>query len=326
MIPKVSVIIPNYNHAPYLRQRINSVLNQKFRELEVIVLDDQSTDNSLSVIEEFRLDPRLIQLIYNEHNSGSTFKQWNKGIGLCSADIIWIAESDDFADESFLSTLMPGMLAREEIGIAYCQSFKVNSNNEVTGTWKEDTDGLNATIFASDFEMNGKAYIKQFLIHRNTIPNASGVVFRKRHYQLAGGAEADIKNCSDWLTWLKVLMISDVMYLAKPLNYFRYHNQSVIAIAEKNMDFNSYIERFDRTMRNRFQEYLKTNHKKEVEIANVNADYILKEHGDEGLYEVGNKWLFKGWKHLIKSLKFTNRNFLYIKQGLGQSIKQIIRI
>lgn len=325
-MPKVSVIIPNYNHASFLDQRIESVLGQTYNDLEVIILDDCSTDHSRDIIEQYRNHPPVTSIIYNETNSGSTFKQWNKGIEFCKANIIWIAESDDFADNTFLSALMPGMLAREEIGIAYCQSFKVNSNNEVTGTWKEDTDGLNATIFASDFEINGKAYIKQFLIHRNTIPNASGVVFRKRHYQLAGGAEADIKNCSDWLTSLKILMISDVMYLAKPLNYFRYHNLSVIAIAEKNMDFNSYIERFDRTMRNRFQEYLKINHKKEVEIANVNADYILKEHGDEGLYEVGNKRLFKGWKHLIKTLKFTNRNFLYIKQGLGQSIKQIIRI
>ena len=52
-MPQVSVIVPNYNHAPYLRQRLDSIFNQNFQDFEVIILDDCSTDNSKEIIEEY---------------------------------------------------------------------------------------------------------------------------------------------------------------------------------------------------------------------------------------------------------------------------------
>src|ERR1700730_12479921 len=96
--PKVSVIIPNYNHAPYLRQRINTVLRQTFQDFEVILMDDCSTDEGRSIIAEYAVGPRVkVQL--NERNSGSTFKQWKKGITLARGEYIWIAESDVYSDQ-----------------------------------------------------------------------------------------------------------------------------------------------------------------------------------------------------------------------------------
>jgi glycosyltransferase involved in cell wall biosynthesis len=97
--PLVSVIIPNYNHAAYLNERIDSVLNQTFRDFEVILLDDCSTDNSREIIESYRGHEKISQIEYNEVNSGSTFIQWKKGLDLAQGDWIWIAESDDVADE-----------------------------------------------------------------------------------------------------------------------------------------------------------------------------------------------------------------------------------
>lgn len=69
----VSAIIPNYNHAPYLPERLRSVLAQTHAELEVIVLDDASTDDSLSVIRQFERDPRMTHVSANAANSGSAF-------------------------------------------------------------------------------------------------------------------------------------------------------------------------------------------------------------------------------------------------------------
>ena len=78
----VSVIIPNYNHAKYLEQRIDSVLNQSYQDFEVIILDDCSKDNSRDVIEKYRSHERVSHIVYNEQNSGGTFNQWNKGLSL----------------------------------------------------------------------------------------------------------------------------------------------------------------------------------------------------------------------------------------------------
>ena len=72
-MPTVSVIIPNYNHARFLQQRIDSVLNQTFQDFELILLDDCSTDGSRSILARSVDDPR-VRIEFNEINSGSTFK------------------------------------------------------------------------------------------------------------------------------------------------------------------------------------------------------------------------------------------------------------
>ena len=77
--PLVSIIIPNYNHARYLKQRLESIFNQTYQNFEVIFLDDCSTDNSSDIIEQYKDNPHLSQIVVNETNSGSPFKQWNKG-------------------------------------------------------------------------------------------------------------------------------------------------------------------------------------------------------------------------------------------------------
>ena len=101
--PLVSVIIPNYNHAVYLDERIKSVLNQTYQNFELIILDDCSPDNgaSMAIIEKYRNNPHISHIVYNDVNSGSTFKQWHKGLELAKGDLIWIAESDDNCEKSF---------------------------------------------------------------------------------------------------------------------------------------------------------------------------------------------------------------------------------
>src|ERR1700722_3014578 len=103
-MPRVSVIVPNYNHARFLRQRLDSVVAQTFQDFELILLDDCSTDESRKILEEYARDPRA-RLELNEANSGSPFKQWNKGVRLARGKYVWIAESDDYANERFLERL-----------------------------------------------------------------------------------------------------------------------------------------------------------------------------------------------------------------------------
>ena len=104
--PKVSVIVPNYNHAPYLRQRLDSIINQTFRDFEVIVLDDASTDNSREIIQTYAHYPQL-RFLFNGTRNGSAFKQWQKGLESARGEYIWFAESDDCASPHFLSKLLP---------------------------------------------------------------------------------------------------------------------------------------------------------------------------------------------------------------------------
>ncbi|TAE04306.1 MAG: glycosyltransferase family 2 protein, partial [Bacteroidetes bacterium] len=88
--PLISVIVPNYNHAPYLLERIESILSQSFQDFELILLDDFSTDQSKEVLKKYQNHEKVSHLLLNEKNSGSTFKQWNKGISLAKGKYIWL--------------------------------------------------------------------------------------------------------------------------------------------------------------------------------------------------------------------------------------------
>ena len=206
MSPLVSVIIPSYNHEKFLKERIDSVLNQTFQDFELIILDDLSPDNSREIIESYRAHPKVSQIIYNEKNSGSTFFQWNKAVlSLAKGEFIWIAESDDVADPKFLEALVPMLQQNSEVVLAYSQSAKMDSEGKITGSWSEWTQDLvEGNYFNASFQMNGQEYIEKFLIHKNTIPNASAVLFRRKTYVEIGGAVVDMKTNGDWDLWLKL--------------------------------------------------------------------------------------------------------------------------
>jgi len=224
-VPKVSVIIPNYNHDRFLTKRIQTILDQTFQDFEIIYLDDASTDESDAAIAPFL--PRLTHVIKNETNSGSPFKQWNKGARLAKGEYLWIAESDDYADKHFLERLVDILDRHPNVGLAYCQSWGVDEGDRILQSWKLNTDTLDLERWQQDFISDGKDECQRYLIYKNTVPNASATLIRRSVYEQVGSAEESLKLCGDWLTWIKILMQSDIAFVADSLNYFRTHAHSV---------------------------------------------------------------------------------------------------
>ena len=100
---------------------------QTYLDFEVIILDDCSDDNSSEIIEGYRTNHHVAHIIYNETNSGNTFKQWQKGIELTTGKYIWIAESDDWCEPTLLETLMQGIECNDNIVISYCGAVVINN-------------------------------------------------------------------------------------------------------------------------------------------------------------------------------------------------------
>ncbi|NCC50797.1 MAG: glycosyltransferase [Spartobacteria bacterium] len=226
-MPKVSIIIPNFNYARYLRQRIESVLRQDFTDVEIILLDDASTDGSRSIIEAYRQHPAVRHIFLNEHNSGSPFRQWNQGVAAATGDYIWIAEADDYAAPTLLSRLAAVLDANPNVGLAYCQSYMVNDWKKRPPTARQYTDDLDTERWKTDYINDGPSECVRYLLYKNTIPNASAVLFRKDIYQRVGQAPEDMAYMGDWMTWIHMLAISDIAFISEPLNYFRFHGRSV---------------------------------------------------------------------------------------------------
>jgi len=220
--PKVSVIIPNYNHAHYLQKRISSIFNQTYQNFEIIYLDDASTDDSNQVFAEFSSDPR-IRAIYNEVNTGNPFKQWNKGIKEARGEYVWIAESDDYADPQSLEVLINALDENPTAGFAYCQSWEVDESDRVLSNYQWLTAEF-GDRWQHNFTNNGVDECTNYMVFRNTVPNASAVLIRRSTYLTVGGAPEDMRLCGDWLFWSKLLLSSDVVFVADTLNYFRRAN------------------------------------------------------------------------------------------------------
>lgn len=232
-MPKVSVIIPNYNYGRFLEKRIQSVLNQTYQDFEIIYLDDVSTDDSDQVLAKF-LDNKRIRTIYNQVNSGSPFKQWNKGMREAKGEYVWIAEADDYADEHLLAELVAKLDKHPTVGIAYCQSWEVDENDNILSSLERWTADLDEQRWKHDFVNNGKDECSQYLIIKNTIPNASAILLRRSVYEKVGGADETMRVAGDWMLWAKMLLNSDVAFVSKPLNYYRTHTNNVRKKTVKN--------------------------------------------------------------------------------------------
>lgn len=214
--PLVSVIVPNYNHAPFLDERINSILNQSYDNYELIIMDDMSTDNSVDVINKYKDHEHVSQIIINEKNSGSPFKQWNKGFAKAKGELIWIAESDDACEHDFLDTLVREFERDEICVLSFCRSVKIDVNGK----------RLSEEGFPDSFSIDGRTFIKKDLSRFNYIVNASSAIFAKRALEGMDRSYTSFRGCGDWIFWVEVAKCGCVSYINKPLNYFRQHGSN----------------------------------------------------------------------------------------------------
>ena len=94
---KVSVVIPVYNTEKYVREAVESIMNQTLRELEIIIINDGSTDNSLQVVEELAAADSRIQ-VYSQTNQGGSVAR-NAGIARAYGKYIYFMDSDDLLEK-----------------------------------------------------------------------------------------------------------------------------------------------------------------------------------------------------------------------------------
>jgi glycosyltransferase involved in cell wall biosynthesis len=231
-MPAVSVIVPNYNHSRFLRRRIDTILAQTFQDFELILLDDCSTDDSRSILGEYAGDPR-VRLEFNEVNSGSTFKQWNKGVRFAQGKYVWFAESDDYADQRLLERLVTVLNDEPTVTFAYCQSWRVFDNDRLNGFADYYLDFVDPHRWKADFCADGREECRNFIVVCNTVPNSSAVVFRRAAYQRVGGADESFRLSGDWKLWAAMALEGRVAYLSEPLNYYRCHDASVRSKSRK---------------------------------------------------------------------------------------------
>ena len=224
--PFVSIIIPNYNHANFLEQRLYSVYNQSYKDFEVILLDDNSTDDSIDILQRFAIHPKTSHFLINNVNSGSPFKQWKKGLDHAIGEYIWIAESDDYCELNFLERIFEyRSKIVDDIGLIYSQTIDVSENGQVKKSRVEVTNRFEKNIWVDNFTLSGEVFVKEYLKNHNVIPNASAVVFKKEllDSEFFENEILEMTMCGDWLLWINFCSRTSVGFVSDELNYFRIH-------------------------------------------------------------------------------------------------------
>jgi SAM-dependent methyltransferase len=230
-LPLVSIIVPCYNHADFLEDRLASIYSQTYRgPVEIFLLDDVSSDCSLEILHEFAgRYPDRTTVVANSVNSGSAFRQWRRGFALAKGEVVWIAESDDLCDLNLLETLVP-LMANSAVMLAFARTlFFREAPDDVVFSLEEYLHDLVGLRFDVEWTRPARDLVTAGFYDRNLVPNVSGALLRHpgsmpllddpewQAMQLAG----------DWLFYLELIRGGLVAFSPATTDYHR-SNESTL--------------------------------------------------------------------------------------------------
>ena len=226
--PLVSVIVPNYNHKIFLADRINSILNQTYKNFEIILLDDSSTDGSQDLLREFHHQHAdIIRLILNESNSGSVFAQWRKGIDYARGELIWVCESDDFCEYDFLERIVV-YFKDLSVNLAFGRVQCVTNNGQLYEGLDDYREAAESGIWGKTLYRPAHRWFCRGFGVSNVIPNAGGAVWRNQKLPDGIWEEAQTaKIVADWFLYCHAAAGGRIVYEPRAVSYFRQHGRNI---------------------------------------------------------------------------------------------------
>lgn len=211
---KVSICIPTYNNADVIGATLEGILHQTYQNLEVVIVDDASTDDTIQVIEKYK-DSR-IKLWQNDRNLGMA-GNWNRCVELASSKYIKLVCADDILVPECVETELKAMLSQRKVVMTINDSIMVNSQKKKLGVFgRYPKKGL----------MDGRKLARKALIVNNYFGMPCAVMFRKDIFEKVGGFDDSYKYILDFDLWLSMAVYGMVDVLPQKLNYFMIRRDS----------------------------------------------------------------------------------------------------
>ena len=238
--PLVSVIVPNYNHKHFLTERIDFILHQTYTNIEIILLDDKSTDGSQELLKDYHERyPERVRLVLNNTNSGNVFLQWRNGVDQARGDLIWICESDDYSETNFLEILVP-YFRDLSVNIVFGKTQFVSHDGQLkqgldsyreqaeAGVWQETVRRPAYKWFCRGFGVN------------NVIANVGGSVWRRQALLDDVWSEAQTATVlGDWFLYCHLSGGGQIVYEPRAVSYFRQHGNNISVMSFKTESYYS---------------------------------------------------------------------------------------
>ena len=216
--PKISVLIPSYNHENYIKEAIESVLNQTFQDFELIIIDDGSTDKTVDKIKEF--DDERIQLYVFEKNQGAP-NAINNCIKRAKGEYIAYISSDDVWELDKLEKQVNFMEKNPSIDVLFTKVSFIGENSEILD---ENSSNVELYNFYKDiFDKNNRSreeWLKRFFLKGNCICHPS-ILIKKEIYDIVGLYDERLANLPDFDMWVRICFNHDIYILDEKLVRFR---------------------------------------------------------------------------------------------------------
>lgn len=313
MEPELSIVFTSYNHKEFLRQAVDSLLAQTYRNFELIIIDDCSTDGSQQILLEYE-NVANVKLFLREKNSGSYVKASNFGAAQAKGKYLLFAQCDDFAEPEQIQQLMNAFNLHQTIGVSFCRSTLVNESGKVIGDDFSIRESSFRALCKTDTVITGKQ-IRTFFSKSCVIPNLSAAVIKHELYLKSGGLSEQYLVAADWAFWLRLSELCDFYYTAKPLNNFRQHKTTI----RSTIKIKKQIVEIYQLFYNHIEEYKLTG--KDKLDFRVGAGAIWLSYFSQG----PKAWLLSFPELLKSTFKFEKLNLLYLLLGLFHKVKESLK-
>ncbi|MBR3834611.1 MAG: glycosyltransferase [Lachnospiraceae bacterium] len=230
--PLLSVVIPSYNHEKFIKQAIDSVLNQTYKNLELIVIDDGSKDSSIDIIKSYK-DDRLTLVC--QENAGA-HNAINKGLSMAKGEYLAVLNSDDIFTKDRFEIMIKEMQKKPEVGFActYIQIIDTEGNKlGLKEGWKNMEPW---TVPHPELSFKATDDFKLNLLMTNFTSTTSNFLFTRDLYEKIGGMR-NLRFAHDWDFALRAAEVTECMMIEKPLMEYRVHSSNTISSNRKWMLF-----------------------------------------------------------------------------------------
>lgn len=217
--PLVTVIVPAYNHDQYIEDCLKSIISQTYTNMQIIVINDGSTDNTESVVKDFISKCNIKIEFISKENEGLC-KTLNRGLGIVKGKYVAFLASDDMWLPERIEKQVSFMEKNENIGMVFSDAYFMRDE---TATDKRFTD-YKPIIRAYFLNSIQTTSIYEELLMENFIP-ALTVLIRRECFDKVGYFDTSLKY-EDYDMWLRISEKYPIAYIDEPLAYYRVHNDN----------------------------------------------------------------------------------------------------
>lgn len=214
--PLVSVCIPAYNSSATVGETIRSVLNQTYKNIELVVVDDNSKDDTVSQVERFIEKDGRVRLYKNEQNLGMS-GNWNHCLKLCQGEYVKLICADDRIEPDAIEKEAKAMLEHPTVNLVESDTRLVDINGKTTGAFKR---------YHRSGVVNGKKVAKTSLMLNNFFGAPVNNLIRRSVLERTGLFDTSFTYILDFDMWVRIACAGDVYIIHEPLNSFMVRNDS----------------------------------------------------------------------------------------------------